>query len=476
MSMSDGSSPNDSVSEIPATDVETFDERLDGDLILPDHDAYDDARDVWNGLVDKHPAVIVRVRHAEDVAASLEFADRYDFDLSIRGNAHHQAGSALVEDGLVVDLADLTAVDVDSGARRVTVGAGATAGAALERTLEHGLAFPTGSASVVGLSGSTLGGGLGWMRRKHGAGFDALREVDLVTADGTVRTVSPDDDPDLFWAICGAGANFGVVTALTFELYETQPVVPALGVFYPRDDAEAVLEGFRELATEAPDALSTMLLNTHVPPLPDVPEDLQGTPSIAIMGAYLGDPDAAAQVLDPYRALGDPILDMSGEMPYMALHELGAEMFPDGHLYSQRSVFLDELTDDHLDLIRTGTDDAPSPLDGIGLWTTGGAIGDSDHATAAPWTDKEYLLVIEGQWVDPEATDQNLEWVRRREREARDIGGEYAYPGYVGYEQQDNEDWAKLVYGKNYDRLAELKAIYDPDNRFRTNINVVPRT
>jgi len=474
--MSDDSPPDGPVSTISPGEIEAFDEELDGDLIFPDHEAYDDAREVWNGLVDKYPAVIVRARHAEDVAAGLAFADRHDLDLSIRGNAHHQTGSALVENGLVVDLADFTAVDVDSDARRVTVGAGATAGAALEQTLDNGLAFPTGSASVVGISGSTLSGGLGWMRRKHGAGFDALREVELVTADGTVRTVNPDSDPDLFWALCGAGANFGVVTELTFELYETPPVVPAVSVFYPLDDAEAVLDGFRELTSEAPDALSTMLLNTYVPQLPDIPENLQGKPAIAIMGAYLGDPDDAQQVLDPYQALGDPILNMSGEMPYMALHELGAEMFPDGHLYSQRSVFLDELTDEHLELVRTATDDAPSPLDGIGLWPMGGAIGDSDHDTAAPWTDKEYLLIIEGQWVDSETTDQNLEWVRRREREVREIGGEYAYPGYVGYEQQDDEDWAKLVYGENYDRLAELKALYDPDNRFRTNINVAPRS
>lgn len=474
--MSDGPSSGDSVTTLPSADVETFDERLDGDLILPDHDGYDDAREVWNGLVDKRPAVVIRVRHAEDVAASLEFAAKHDLELSIRGNAHHQAGSALVENGLVIDLSELTAVDVDVESRRATVGAGVTTGAALERTLEHGLAFPTGSASVVGISGSTLGGGLGWMRRKHGAGFDALRAVELVTADGTVRTVSPESDPDLFWALCGAGPNFGVVTELTFELYETSPIVPALGVFYPFDDAEEVLERFRELTVEAPDSLSTMLLNTHVPPLPDIPEDLQGTPSIAIMGAYLGKPDEAERVLDPYRSLGEPVLDMSGEMPYLALHELGAEMFPDGHLYSQRSVFLEELTDDHLELVQAGTEDAPSPLDGIGLWPMGGAIGDSDHDTAAPWTDSEYLLIVEGQWTDPQTTDQNLEWVRRRERQARDIGGEYAYPGYVGYEEQDDEDWAQRVYGENYDRLAELKATYDPANRFRTNINITPRT
>lgn len=454
--------------------LETLDKTLDGDLILPHYNEYEDARDVWNGLIDKHPAIIVRVQHADDVAVGIQFATEHGLELSIRGNAHHQTGSALVENGLVIDLADLTDIDVDVDNNRVTVGAGATAGQALEQTLEYGLAFPTGSASVVGISGSTLSGGLGWMRRKNGAGIDALREVEIVTADGEVRTISPNENEQLFYAVCGAGANFGVVTSLSFDLFETPPVVPALSVFYDPKDAEQVLESYRELTQDAPEEFTSFLLNTHVPPMPDVPEELHGRPSIAILGAYIGEPDEAEDVLAEYQSLGEPLINMSGDLPYIALHELGADMFPDGHLYSQRSMFVDEVTDEHLDLVRTGTDDSPSPISGIGIWDMGGAIGDSDHETSVPWDDKQYMITVEGQWLDDETTDANLEWVRGLEQDAREIGGEYAYGGFVGFEEQDYEDWSDLVYGGHYDRLADLKAEYDPENVFSTNINIEP--
>jgi len=469
--MSGYSHPLGTVAGLPEDALGSLAAELDGDLVLPDDDGYRDARTPWNGLVNKYPAVVVRVANSDDVAAGIRFARTHDLELSIRGGAHNQTGSAFVDNGVVVDLSELDAVAVDPDEQTARVGPGTRAEDVLAETQEYGLAPPTGSAGDVGIPGSTLSGGIGWQRRANGLGIDALREVELVTADGEVVTASPDERADLFWAIRGGGGNFGVVTEFTFDLYEVGPIVGGLGIFYPAADAEAVFDAYSEFTADAPEEATTIMLHGEVPALPPVPDELAGQDAVAILGCYAGDPETGMELFAPLREVAEPLLDMSEPMPYELLHDLGTQMYPWGRNYSHRSVFVDDL-DDVLGVVEERSEDAPSELSAIGVWHLGGNVGHGPEA-AYPWAEKEYLLTIEANWESVE-NSANLEWARETERLLRDAGAEGAYGGFTGVEEQSWEDWTEQVYGDSYDRLVDVKTEYDPENVFSQNVNVTP--
>lgn len=445
---------------------------LRGDLILPDHEAYEDARNVWNGLVNTYPAVVVRVKGATDVARAVGFARDQGLELAIRGGAHHEAGSAVVENGLVVDLADLDSVHVDPDEQVARVEPGTRAEDILAETQQHGLACPTGSAGDVGTPGSTLGGGIGWIRRKHGLAVDALRAVEVVTADGRLLKATRTRNENLFWAVRGGGGNFGVVTSFEFDLFEVGPLVQGLGVFYPAAAAEEVMQVHRDVMLEAPDELTTILLHGHVPGLPPMPDDLVGTDAIGILGCYAGDHERGAETVAPLRDVADPLIDLSDVMPYELLHDLGTQMFPWGRNYCHRSVFVDELSDERIDILLERTEAAPSPLSATAVWPMGGAVGSGPEAAFA-WADKRYMITVEANWEDHD-TPANLEWARETERQLRATGAEGAYAGFTGVEECDWEDWTAQVYGDGRERLARVKAAFDPENVFRHNVNVEP--
>jgi len=470
--MSEYKHPLGTIAELDEEDIAEFDENLRGDLILPDSDEYEDARNVWNGLINKYPAVITRVKGATDVARAVQFARDNDLELAIRGGAHHQAGSAIVNQGLVVDLADMDSVHVDPEAKVARVEPGTRAEDVLAETQKHGLATPTGSAGDVGIPGSTLGGGIGWIRRKYGLGIDALRSVEIVTPDGELRKASPDHNEALFWAVRGGGGNFGVVTNFEFELYEVGPMVQGLGIFYPAAIADDVLETFGEVMADAPEELTTILINGHVPNLPPMPDELAGTDAVGILGCYAGDPEEGAEVIAPLRDIGDPLIDMSDVMPYEMLHDLGTQMYPWGRKYTHRSVFVDELTDDVHDIILEQTEAAPTPMAAIGVWPLGGNIGHGPDAAYA-WDDKQYMITIEGNWEEFQ-NQPTLDWAANTEQLLRDAGGEGAYAGFTGVEERAWEDWTEQVYGESYERLTEAKAAYDPENVFSQNVNIEP--
>ncbi|WP_135855074.1 FAD-binding oxidoreductase [Halorussus salinus] len=452
-----------------------FAESIRGDIVFSDAENYDDVREIWNGLVDKHPTAIVQCQGAADVAKSVEFTTEHNIEFSVRGGGHHQSGSSLVDDGLVIDLSEMTSVHVDPAEQVARVEPGCRARDVLMETQHYGLATPTGSAADVGIPGSTLGGGIGWIRRKHGLGIDALRSVDVVTPDGDLVHASPKQNEDLFWAMRGGGGNFGIVTSFKFDLSEVGPVVPALGVFYPGDEAHTVLKTYRELSQDAPDELTTLALNSHVPDLPPMPDELVGEEAVSIMGCYAGDDmEAGQEAIQPFREITEPLLDMSEPMPYLMLHELGTQLFPDGRNYCHRSVYVEHLSDEILDLVVDHAEEAPSSLSGIGIWHLGGAIADvANDETAYPWRDKEYLITVEANWEDG-GNDANLEWARTGDEVFREVGGVGAYGGFTGVSDQDSEDFTDRVYGENVDRLAEIKAKYDTGNSFDTNVNVVP--
>ncbi len=464
--------PLGTVAELDEEDINEFDANLRGDLVLPDDEKYEDARTVWNGLINKYPAVIARVSGASDVAHAVQFARANDLELSIRSGAHHQAGSAIVNQGLVIDLADMDSVHVDPEAQIARVGPGARAEDILAETQKHGLATPTGSAGDVGIPGSTLGGGIGWIRRKHGLSIDALRSVEIVTLDGELRKASPDQNEELFWAVRGGGGNFGVVTDFEFELYEVGPMVQGLGIFYPYDAAETVMETHRKVIEDAPEELTTILLSGHVPNLPPIPDELAGTDAVGILGCYAGDPEEGAEIIKPLRDVTEPLIDMSDVMPYEMLHDLGTQMYPWGRKYTHRSVFVDELTDEILELIIDGTEQAPTPMSAIGVWPLGGNIGHGEESAFA-WDDKRYMITIEGNWEEFE-NQPTLDWAAEVERELRREGAKGAYSGFTGVEERNWEDWTEQVYGDSYDRLAAVKATYDPDNVLSRNVNIDP--
>ncbi|WP_251343870.1 FAD-binding oxidoreductase [Haloplanus halophilus] len=449
-----------------------------GDVVGPGDDAYHAARTVWNGRIDRFPVAIARVASSADVAAAIRFARERDLPLSVRGGGHHVTGSAVVDGAVVVDLSDMTAVDLDVEARTVRVGPGCRVGDVLTATQEHGLAIPCGSASHNGVAGSTLGGGIGWVRRAHGLGVDALRSVELVTVDGDVLTASDAANPDLFWAVRGGGANVGVVTRFEFECFELGPEVAVAQVAYPAPDDETTARLFRRyraFVAEAPDAVTSMALRTFVPSLPFVPAEFHGAPIVMFYAVYAGDPGDGEAALRPLREAGDPAMDLSGRLPFVAVHDIATELFPTGNRYSWHSLYADELTDDLIERVATAGGTAPGAESSVTVWHLGGAVSDVPlDATAYAWRDAEFLVSVEAGWRDPGADEAHLAWAESTWRDLRgsDATLEGFYPGFPGF--VDGDERSRMAYGDNLDRLASIKARYDPENLLRNNLNVRP--
>jgi len=445
---------------------------IEGELVLPDSEAYDTARDVWNGLVNRYPAIVVRAAGSEDVARAIGFAREHGLELSVRAGAHEQSGSAVVDNGLVVDLGPIDHVDVDPEAQVARVGPGNSTGDVLAVTQEHGLAPPTGSAGNAGVAGTTLNGGIGWIRRKHGLAVDALRRMEVVTADGEVVTASAEANEDLFWALRGGGGNVGVVTEFEFDLYEVGPIVGGLSAFYPREAADEVFAAFRSFAADAPPEATAIMNYADVPAVPGMPPELHGDEALALIGCYAGDPEEGMKTFAPLREVTEPLVDNSEPVPYAMLHELGTMLHPWGRKYAHRSVFVEELSDELHDLLLERTAAAPGPMDGAGIWPLGGAVG-SGPDSAYPWADKPHVVVVEAAWESHDSP-AHLEWARETERQVRALGGEGAYAGYVGVEQGEDEDWARTAYGDSLDRLRAVKRRYDPEGVLSHNVAVEP--
>jgi FAD/FMN-containing dehydrogenase len=449
-----------------------------GDVVVPEDADYDDARAVWNGRIERYPAALVRVTSADDVAAAIGFAREHDRQIAVRGGGHHVTGSAVVDDGIVVDLSNLTNVAVDPDAQTVRVGAGCRVSDVLSATQEHGLAIACGSAAHNGVAGSTLGGAIGWVRREHGLGIDGLRSVGMVTVDGDVLTASETENADLFWGIRGGGANFGVVTSLEFDCFELGPAVAVAQPIYPAPDEAAVadlLAQYRDFVADAPREVTSMALVTSVPPLPFVPQEVHGAPVVMFYAAFAGDPETGEAVMQPLREMGEPAIDMSTRMPFLALHEIANELFPVGNRYSWHSLYADDLSDDLLDRVTANAAARPPGESSIELWHLGGAISDvSADATAYAHRDGAFMLGISASWRDPADDQAHLDWVEAAWHDSRESPAtlEGFYPGFPGFVQ--GEERTRMAYGDNVDRLADLKAEYDPENLLHSNLNVRP--
>lgn len=440
------------------------------DLITSDDPRYDDARAVFNAMIDKHPAVIAPCATPGDVTDALALADSESYEVAVRAGGHSVAGMSVNDGGLVVDVRPMKAIEVDVGARLVRVGAGATWGELDRATQEHGLATTGGRVSTTGVAGFTLGGGSGWLERRHGLACDNLVAVDLVTADGRHVTASEDDNPDLFWALHGGGGNFGVATSFVLRLHPLGPIVTAGLMLWSEDTVTDVARLFRDIAHDAPDEFGSGLVFLTAPPEDFVPPHLQGETVAAVAALWAGDVDEGAEAMRPFRDLG-PEVDLVGPMPYADFQCMIDD--PPGMRNYWSADYHDDFPDDVLDIFVKSGFERQSALAQQILFPWGGAVARvAENAT--PMTNRSVSWVSHpfAVWEDPADDARNIEWARTFRRDV----GRYATGGvYLNFIGDEGEDRVRAAYGdEKYARLAAIKGEWDPDNVFRGNQNIRP--
>lgn len=442
-----------------------------GEILQSDDPGYDDARAVWNGMIDRRPAVIVRCRGAADVIAAVNFARDHDLLLAVRGGGHSFPGKSVCDDGLMIDLSPMRAVRVDPGARTARVQGGATWRDVDHETQSFGLATTGGLISHTGVAGLTLGGGVGYLARKHGLALDNLIGADVVTADGELVHASEAENADLFWGLRGGGGNFGVVTSFQFRLHELGPQVLAGFLVHPFEAAAAALRFYREFMARAPDEVTCYPLFGNIPSEPPFPEAHQGRTGLYFAVCHAGSVADGEETLGPLREFGDPLLDAVQPMPYRALQQSFDEGQRPGNRWYLKSLYCDELSDSMIDTLVERVDPLRGPLTFAWLEPMGGAIGRHDpEATAYPHRDAAYAFAVSPGWLDPAEDDRNIAWAR----ELFDAMRPYGSGVYVNYLDRDEDERIRSAYGVNYDRLVKLKNEWDPANLFRLNQNIPP--
>ena len=439
--------------------------RVSGPVLAPDQAGYDDARALYNGMIDRRPALIVRCRTTADVVAALAFARGAGLEVSVRGGGHNVAGRAVADGGLMVSLADMKEITVDPERATATVQGGATWGELNAATATHGLAVTGGVVSTTGIAGYTLGGGLGWLMAKHGLAADNLQAVELVTAGGEVLDVDADSHPDLFWALRGGGGNFGVATTLTYRLHPVGMVTGGL-IAHPIEAAGDLFRFYRDAVAGASDDLSVFAGLVHAP-------DGSGAQLAALVVFHAGDAETAQRELEPFLAFGSPLMAEVGQMPYPVMNTLLDGGFPQGSLNYWLSSFTSGLADGLIDTAVERFADAPSPMNAILLEHFHGAVTRIAPSEAAvPHREPGWNLLIPSVWTDPASSDANIRWTRETYAALRPHFAARRWLNYLGDDQAD--DAIQAAYGPNYGRLREVKRRYDPDNVFHLNHNIAP--
>ncbi len=451
--------------------VDALATEMRGPLVRPGDETYDAARAVWNGMIDRRPLLIARCVDVADVQAAVNFGRDAGLPVAVRGGGHNIAGTGVCDDGLVIDLSQMNGVTVDPKARTARVQGGSLLGDMDRATQAHGLAAPGGVVSTTGVAGLTLGGGFGWLSRLHGLAADNLLAVEMVTADGTRVTASADENAELFWAVRGGGANFGVVTVFTFRLHPVGPEVLFGPTVYRLDDAVEVLRHYAQFAASAPRNCCVWADLLTAPPLPFIPDEYHGTKILTLMQCYAGDLSEGERVLAPLRGFGQPIADIVGPMPVTAAQSLLDETYAHGARNYWTSRNMSALSDGMIDGLVSLAGTMPTPQSDILISQLGGAINDVPvDATAYPHRDVAFVASPGARWTDPAQDDVCLAWIEdcRRVLAAHGTGG--AYVNFIAEPAGRERD----AYGANYARLAELKKKYDPGNLFRSNQNVRP--
>lgn len=448
---------------IPADRIKSFQDAFRGETIRPGDASYDAARRIWNASIDKHPGLIARCSGVADVIAAVNFARENEILVAIRGGGHNVGGRALCDGGLVIDLSRMKGIHVDVRNRRARVQAGATLGDVDRETHVFGLAVPAGVISKTGIAGLTLGGGVGWLVRKHGLTCDNVLSFDVVRADGTPIVASATKNKDLFWALRGGGGNFGVVTS--FE-YRVHPVGTILGgmVVHPRDKAVEVLRFYRDFVESAPEELTAYAVLMTTP---------DGVAAIAIAACYCGDLAEGERVLQPLKTFGAPMLDAIQPMPFPQMQTLLDDAFPSGNQNYWKSAFLPKLKDGAIEAIVEHANRASSPLSGIAVEYYGGAasrVGVAD--TAFAHRAAEYDIGVLTQWTDPGESERHIAWTRSLANALDPFASGAYLLNFLG-EDADRRT-IQAAFGANYERLRKVKEKYDPANFFRVNQNIEP--
>ena len=443
-----------------------------GELVRPDDAGYDEHRKVWNGSIDRRPALIARCTGVADIRAAVRLARSQDLLVAVRGGGHSFPGLSVCDDGMLIDLGLMKGIRVDPEGRTARVQAGVLLGELDRETQEFGLAVPSGIVTHTGLAGLTLGGGIGWVMRKYGLTIDQLQSVDVVTANGELVRASEDQNADLFWGVRGGGGNFGIVTEFEFKLNPVGPYVMAGPVFWPMEDAAEVLRFYRDWIADCPDELMTIAVQRRAPALPIVPPDLVGKLVVAVVACYAGPVEDGERVVRPLKEFGSPVLDLCRPKPFLEHQRMFDPSFPHGWSYYIRSCDVASLDDDVIDIVVERGRRITSPVTSLALWQMGGAVGRiDDGATAFSGRQAGFTFNINGNSKTADGFDAERQW-------ARDYWSALAphhTSVYVNFLMEEGEERVRQAYGAGkYDRLKALKRKYDPTNFFTLNQNIKP--
>lgn len=450
--------------------IKSLKNKVKGQIVLPGDPNYNEAREIWNAMIDRQPAVIIQCAEADDVPHAISYARDNGLEISIRGGGHNIAGSALCNNGLMIDFSNMKAVKVDAQKRRAYVEPGVTLGDFDKAIQAHGLATPVGINSTTGIAGLTLGGGFGWLTRKYGMTIDNLISAEMVTADGRKIQVSEGENTDLFWAIRGGGGNFGVITQFEFSLHPVGPEILAGLIVFPINQAKQVLQKYREFVKSAPEELSIWVVLRKAPPLPFLPVAVHGKEVVVLAIFYAGDTAKGEKLIDPLRSFGDAYGEHIGTQPYVQWQQAFDPLLTPGARNYWKSHNFKELSDGALDTIIEFVGKIPSPQCEIFLGLIAGAANRvSSNAMAYGHRDAKFVLNVHGRWDDAAQDEIGVAWAR----EFFKASAPYASAGvYVNFMTEDESDRVAAAYGENYARLKQVKKKYDPENIFHNNQNI----
>lgn len=446
---------------------------IKGRVLLPGDAKYNEARKIWNGMIDRHPAVIVQCKDADDVPPAIKFAKENDLILSILGGGHHIAGNSLCDDGLVIDFSNMRNVRVDTKERRAFVQPGATLADFDKAVQAYGLTTPTGINSTTGISGLTLGGGFGWLSRKYGMTIDNLRSARMVTAEGKKLHLSEKEHPDLFWAIRGGGGNFGVVTEFEYDLHPVGPEVLAGLLVFPFIQAKKILKEYRNFIETTPEAFNAWVVVRHAPPLPFLPEDVHGKMVVVIPVFYDGDFSKGEKLISAMRNFGDLLGEHVGPQPYTQWQQAFDPLLTPGARNYWKSHNFTELKDGILDVVIEYAGKIPDPQSEIFIGFLGGAPNRiKQEATAYNARNAKYIMNVHGRWENPKDDKKCIGWARQ----FFDTAAPFSSGGaYVNFMTEEESNRVTAAYGSNYNRLVKIKTKYDPNNIFHMNQNIKPQ-
>jgi FAD/FMN-containing dehydrogenase len=444
-----------------------------GALTRPGDPAYDAQRRIWNGAIDRRPALIARCTGAADVRAAVGFAREREFVVAVRGGGHNVAGTAVCDGGIVIDLSPMKGTWVDPRARVARAQPGLLWGEFDHETQPFGLATPGGIVSHTGIAGLTLGGGLGWLMRRHGLTSDNLLSADVVTADGALVRASAEENADLFWGLRGGGGNFGIVTSFEYRLHAVGPTVLAGVILHPAARAREVLSFYRDYIASAPDELMTIVVLRMAPPAPFLPEEVHGQPVVIIAVCWAGPVEEGVRAVAPLRRFGEPLADLIRPTPYASHQALLDPSVPHGLGYYWKSEYLRPLSDALIDTLVAHAWRVPTPESYAAVFHMGGAVGREDPDGSA-FEDRRatHAMTIDGVWSGPAASGACIAWARGFWEAVRPHSTGRVYMNFLG---EEGEDRVRAAYGTTkYERLRGLKRKYDPTNFFRMNQNIVP--